>query len=62
MNLHNPIKEKKIKFLPTLIKIKFRWMIIQDNNNRISNNSIGNINERNIKNNNLIKVDRSVLW
>lgn len=36
-------------------------MIIQDNNNRISNNSIGNINERNIKNNNLIKVDRSVL-
>jgi hypothetical protein len=36
-------------------------MIIDDNNNRISNNNIGNINERNIKNNNLIKVDRSVL-
>lgn len=36
-------------------------MIIQDNNNRISNNSIGNINERNIKNNNLIKVDKSEL-
>ena len=36
-------------------------MIIDDNNNRISNNNIGNINERNIKNNNLIKFDRSVL-